>query len=547
MGVSAEIAVPDWLMRIDGETPVLFVAPHGGRRPSSSETDAQATRKVNDLHTAEITLELARALRGAAVVNPSEDRNRLDLNRVSHVRARAPWFLELLLRAVRAQIAVAGEATVLFIHGWNAIQPSCDVGIGARIAREAFVPVKQGVPTVPLRFLPRLAGFAEAARRGGIEVTLGHRYPGAGRDNVLQIFTSRFAGDEDPRIAELARLGGAGKISAVQLELAVPLRWAGPLRERAIAAIRHLVVPELGAAACLDVLEAPRLVALPADHLAVEFHDGNAGVGGFAAAERSPSGRCQGRLLLCLGARRLGLFTGEDPGRSSGGLGCMGLEWTRDGEDEARLAYQGPCLTFPRTDPFLDLEAGLAEAEIADLDADLVWRSMAPHAGLTASHARLGRIEGRIRLDHWAAAISAPAALQDGVAPPATSWRERRALRIPLGADTFLSISSRLADEEIVEGQIVRAGRLEPVLSGRVSVRNSANGQAPMAWHVEAVSRSGTLRVFGRVTHAIPVVRPSIGGKLLTVFGLARFGAENRVGFGTFEHSQRLYQKGSRP
>ncbi|MBI2962566.1 MAG: hypothetical protein HYY35_02335 [Deltaproteobacteria bacterium] len=540
-------AVPDWLVSTAGEAPVLFVAPHGGRRPARRESETSATRKVNDLHTAEITLEMAGALQAPAVVNPSEDRNRVDLNRVSHVRARAPWLLELLLEAVRAQIAAVGEATVLFIHGWNAIQPSCDVGIGARVADDALVPVKQGVPTVPRRFLPRLAAFAEAARRGGIEVTLGHRYPAAGRDNMLQVFTSRFAGDDDPRIAELARLGAAGRISAVQLELAVPLRWPGPLRCRAIEAIRHLAAPENGGAASLGALESPRLVARPADHLALEFHDGHAGVGGFAAAERSPSGRRLGRLLLCLGPRRLGLFTGEDPGRPSGELGCMGLEWTRRGEHEARLAYQGPCLTFPRTDPFLDLEAGLAEAEIGDLDADLVWRPMTARGGPAASLARLGRIEGRIRLDRWTASISAPAALQDGVVPPPASWHEHRALRIPLGSDTFLSISSRRTDGETIQGQIVHGGRLEPLLSGRVSLRNSANGLAPAAWRVEAVSRSGTLRVFGHVTHAIPVVRPSLEGKVLTVFGLARFGAERRVGYGTFEHSQRLDRKGSAP
>jgi len=71
-------------------------------------------------------------------------------------------------------------------------------------------------------------------------------------------------------------------------------------------------------------------------------------------------------------------------------------------------------------------------------------------------------------------------------------------------------------------------------------VRNCADGLAPDAWRIEAVSRSGTLRVFGQVTHAIPVVRPAAAGKVLTHFGLARFGDGTRVGFGTFEQSQRL-------
>ena len=46
------------------------------------------------------------------------------------------------------------------------------------------------------------------------------------------------------------------------------------------------------------------------------------------------------------------------------------------------------------------------------------------------------------------------------------------------------------------------------------------------------------LRVSGHVTYAVPVVRPTPEGKLFTVFGLARFTADGRVGFGTFEHSR---------
>jgi hypothetical protein len=42
------------------------------------------------------------------------------------------------------------------------------------------------------------------------------------------------------------------------------------------------------------------------------------------------------------------------------------------------------------------------------------------------------------------------------------------------------------------------------------------------------------------VTYAVPVVRPLPEGKLFTVFGLARFTAGARIGFGTFEHSRRI-------
>ncbi len=527
-----------------GGAPLLLVAPHGGRRAKASALDLEDPRKVNDLYTAEITLELARRLDAPAIVNHAEDRNRLDLNRVSDVRERAPWLLDLLLDFARRQIAETGEAVILFLHGWNAIQPYCDVGIGARLAGGELVPVRQGVPTIPARFLPRLARFADACRRGGIEVTVGDRYPAAGRDNMMQIFTRRFAADHDPRIAELAALGAGGQIAAVQLELAVPLRWPGALRSRLLHAVEALA-ERAGAEASFPEAwtRAARAGPRPDPHsLAVEFHDGGAGIGGFAATEQLASGRRQGRFLVCIGANRLGLFTGEhstplhDPGEA---LRCCGLEWNRGGSGELQLRFDGPFLAFPRTDPFLDLEAGLAEAHLSHLEARLLWRPR-------AAGARLGHVEGEIRYDGLTTQISAPAAVRVGSRAESRSWLERTALNVPLGSETFLSIVSLRGREEHVEGEIVHEGRVDTLVSGRVSVRNRPDGLLPEAWKIEAASRSGTLRVFGNVTYAVPVVRPTPEGKLFTVFGLARFNADGRVGFGTFEQSRRIpAQKGA--
>jgi hypothetical protein len=534
--VSSRSTLPDWLVYHLGRAPILLVAPHGGRRAKASALDLEDPRKVNDLHTAEITLELARLLDATAIVNRAEDRNRLDLNRVTDVRERAPWLLDLLLDAARRQIAARGEAVILFLHGWNAIQPYCDVGIGARLAGGALVPVRQGVPTIPQRFLPRLARFAAACRRSGIEVTVGDRYPAAGRENMMQIFTRRFAADHDPRIAELAALGAGGQIAAVQLELAVPLRWPGALRAGFLQAVEALA-EHRGFDASLGEhwtsLERGRVRSDPIS-LAVEFHDGGAGIGGFAATEQLASGRRQGRFLVCVGANRLGLFTGEhsapheDPGEA---LRCCGLEWIRGASGELRLRFDGPCLAFPRTDPFLDLETGLAEAELSHLEATFVWRPR-------TSGARLGHLEGEIRYGDSTCPISAPAAVRVGSRAEPRGWRERTALNVPLGSETFLSIVSRRTPEEHVDGEIVHEGCLEPLISGVVSVRNRADGLLPAAWRIEAASRSGMLRVSGHVTYAVPVVRPTPEGKLFTVFGLARFTADGRVGFGTFEHSR---------
>jgi hypothetical protein len=554
-------AIPDWLAYVRGDAPILLVAPHGGRRPYESELAPGKSRKVNDLHTAEITLELAARLSASAIVNRAEDRNRVDLNRVSDVRARAPWLLDLLVERVRAQFAAVDCATLLFVHGWNAIQPACDLGIGARLDASGFVAVKQGVPTISFERAPRLERFAETCAAAGINVTIGDRYPAAGRENVMQIFTRRYAEDADPRIRELAALGEAGKIFAVQIELATPLRWPGALRDHVLAAIAELTRdPERGPRGMprRPVRRAPTAIggAQPRsvehrtgpprqheidDRLAIEFHDGANGVGGFAGIDRTAAGRRQGRFLFCAGARRLVLFTGEEGTASEEPLRCAGLLWRRSADGEVAIDFAGPCLTFPRVDPFLDLEAGLADALLSELEAHLVWRPL-PGANLSSSGSvRLGRMEGQIRYDGESSIVAAPAALQDGLpARETTSWHERRALRVPLGGDAYASIASRTRDDEILEGELVHGGRSERILSGRISVRNSADPLVPEAWRIEVVSRTTKLRVFGHVTHVIPVVRPAPDGKILTLFGLARFSTDGSIGFGTFEQSRRI-------
>ncbi len=533
--------LPGWLERVSGSVPVLLVAPHGGRRPALSALDSRLPRKVNDLHTAEVTRDLARTTGASAILNRSLDRNDLDLNRVSDVRERAPWFFELLLAEVRDQIERAGSATLFFIHGWNAIQPSCDVGIGARLDAEGgLVPVRRGVVTIPPAFLGRLLAFAAVCRETGIDVTFGDRYPAAGRENVLQVFTSRFREDVDASVRELSRLGSEGKIAAVQLELATPLRWAGTMRSSFLEHAARLVGGSLEGPA--DGLHHPGSGGAAPERLALEFHDGPAGIGGFAGIERAHSGRRHARLLLCLGARRLGLFTGEDALPRSAPLSCFGLEWTDLESGGRRLEYRGPCLLFPRTDPFLDLEAGLAAAELSNLEARLDWQPLDLLA-TPRSSARLGRVRGRVGLaGHPPIAVSAPGVLQvGGAADEASPWRERRALRIPVGEASFLSISSRVySGDERVEGEIAVERGTEPILSGRVEVRNGPDGRTPAALRVEAVSRSRSWRVFGQVGSAVPVVREGEMGRILTYFGLARFGRGADTGFGTFELSRRL-------
>src|SRR5215467_4397152 len=108
-----------WLEIVDGDAPILLIAPHGGRAGAAAR--ALLHPKVNDLQTAEITRELASRLGARAVINTAMDRNELDCNRLSQISQRAPWLLDLIAHQVVDILDCASHATVLLIHGWNIV------------------------------------------------------------------------------------------------------------------------------------------------------------------------------------------------------------------------------------------------------------------------------------------------------------------------------------------------------------------------------------------------------------------------------------------
>src|SRR2546429_5818630 len=117
-------------MTITGAAPLVLVAPHGGRRDAARRPWGSAPLKVNDLHTAALTAELAAATGASALVNTAADRNDVDLNRVSAAHDRAPWFLEQLADVLGATLPRHGRPTPLTVHGWNVIKPAVDSGLG---------------------------------------------------------------------------------------------------------------------------------------------------------------------------------------------------------------------------------------------------------------------------------------------------------------------------------------------------------------------------------------------------------------------------------
>ncbi|HYR78829.1 MAG TPA: hypothetical protein VEO55_02425, partial [Candidatus Dormibacteraeota bacterium] len=178
-----ESSAPDsWLEVIDSDSPLLLIAPHGGR--AEPRTRALLNPKVNDLHTADITRTLALRLGASALINVGMDRNRLDCNRLSQIIENAPWLLEIIADRLADVVARHGHATVLLVHGWNIIEPRIDLGLGLRnVAGELCPPGSACVSASDDFINGPLTDLAERLREIGIKPSYGMRYPGGGVQN----------------------------------------------------------------------------------------------------------------------------------------------------------------------------------------------------------------------------------------------------------------------------------------------------------------------------------------------------------------------------
>src|SRR5262249_32440245 len=183
------LAAPTWCRWARGDSALLVIAPHGGRRPALSRGGAgRSMRKVNDLFTADLAEELAAALGAAYVVNPALDRNQLDLNRISQVTARAAWFLALIEELLAHALARPRRGEVLFGHGWNVTQPKCDVGVGHALDdATAAAQHREALTVSPAYATGRLADLQAGCAALGIAVTFGLRYPARHPNNLLQL------------------------------------------------------------------------------------------------------------------------------------------------------------------------------------------------------------------------------------------------------------------------------------------------------------------------------------------------------------------------
>jgi hypothetical protein len=273
---------------------------------------------------------------------------------------------------------------VLTIHGWNVVQPAVDIGLGVHPA----VVRDGGASAVSPAFAATtLARLASSLSRRGIAATPGARYPARARENLVQLFTSRYRDDPRPAVRRLADL--ADRVDAAQLELALPVRLPGPWRDVFVAACVDAFGDRASGAENDQALWA---TGEPfGERVALEFVA--PGLCGLAALDEHG-----GRLLLFPDDGRLFTFTGERIG-AHGRDRVAGLRMTTTAAGAIDLAYDGPMLAFPDTTPFVDLEQGLAGAVAVEAHVAL---ALAPaHAGcafgIVTGNAALGAERATIR------------------------------------------------------------------------------------------------------------------------------------------------------
>lgn len=572
MSFSFESTLPPWMTFTAGEVPIVLVAPHGGRRPADAPiTDSI---KVNDLYTAELTQDLAAQTRSYALINHSYDRNELDLNRVSQVRQEAPWFLRALVDLLSALTAQHDSVRVFFIHGWNVVQPVCDIGIGLRQRAGTLIRAGKGEPTLDVSFFSDVVlPFREAAQEQNIDVAIGRRYAAAAKNNFMQVFSARFLQDTSPHIRALAELTVQGKINAAQLELGVGLRWPGQERDRFVRVFCHTLGNSLQQAAAPDrdrgrdfsvfsflessakEDETPYDSLLPwtwerePTRVALHFHDPSSGLGVMGGVEFDPGASVHaGRLLLSLGGNEMVLFTGEDAsGPDRGHVQVGHYRWRRQ-PNGLSINYRGTLMRFAHPQAFIRLEDGLAASWIEPAEVDLHLSFPALGAGRPAL-IQLCRLQGSVAFPDREYTVSAWGFVDILRLDETDRLLPRRLLSLPFGSDLGIF----LARSETPEG---------PRSSGIVYQHGRPHPLDPMDWKLEyafehgrpthfSVSFSSSaplpLECQGETLTAIPIVRHTHEGPALAVtFGLSRTMWQGREAYGIYEFSEYLKDASAR-
>lgn len=562
-----------WLEEIYGKAPVLLVAPHGGRADTNRRHVVNP--KVNDLHTADITREVASRIGASALINSALDRNSVDLNRTTQVLARAPWFLELVVNRVRTIVERHGRAVVLLIHGWNVIAPRLDVGIGVRRHGGELRPAGFARVSASDSFVNGpLARLAKHLATENISVTFGLRYPAGGAQNLLQAFTDRHLGSEVPGLRELSAIAARGAIEAAQLELSVALRIPGIPRQRCIEALveafenlqldastalpsRLRIIRRPQPRAALPAIRSP--AAAPAGRVGIECFDPDARIGALASFDFGPAS-LGARIMLLLPEGRVALFTNEGTTRLEGtraGLGPMLFE--ARGRRLA-LRFRGLMVTVPDAISYLLLERALASGRLdesaeVELELDPYPEENDPRAIFRANAGQwdpvamgiFGRLAGEIRADglsHTLRGFARAGSSFTGLGP--LHFRSRRMLWACFSGATApraLEIRTHTDGDasEHASARILNGSGWSTCDVERVELEARSVSKPPGCLRAAFTDGdSFPRRLVGKVENFVPLSRPGPAhGRIFTSLGFARFSIGAHEGAGLFEYSRR--------
>ncbi|MBI3388690.1 MAG: hypothetical protein HY027_13220 [Deltaproteobacteria bacterium] len=520
--------LPAWCHVQRGRSDLVLIAPHGGRRPLTDPA-APRERKVNDLHTADLTAKLAAALDATAIINHGCDRNDLDLNRIGQITRRAPWFLELLLEELATILTRHARAQVLLIHGWNVCQPKCDLGVGGIEEPDGLHALGDAALSVDVDYWrTRIATFRTATATAGIRTSVGERYPAAHRSNLLQAFTTRFADSSNIHLRQLAQWARDGRLNSVQLELGIPVRWPGSLR----CALHAAAITAFSGTPATATDWAPRSHrARGVAPLGFHFHDPAAGITAFTSITPF-SAATAGRLLLFLGGKEIALFTGEESGeRESVG----GLTYAIDGND-VTLHFEGYATRLADADLYLDLEAALAASVLAEIQLDLRYRP----SGVANEHgARAGHFVGTVRVHDRSHVINARGFCDPGIAMRGPGSHGART-HLAASFDDQRAFNLRASDGVVpLRGLVIANALTEREPTGELTIAHDSDPYTPRRFDLSL--RDASAPIVAHPLARMPILRPLIDGAHARItFGPARFEWDGRIGWGVYEYARRV-------
>jgi hypothetical protein len=553
----------DWLQEIEGQAPILLIAPHGGRAGRAAH--ARLHPRINDLHTAEITRELARRLDAHALINRAMDRNILDCNRVEEIARKAPWVLARMAERVAQMAARQGHVLILVIHGWNVIQARIDFGLGARLLSGRLQPVSAAHITASEGFINGpLAHLCAGLEAEGILPTFGLRYPAAGRQNLLQIFTPRFAQSRLEPLRALAGLCAGGAIDAVQLELSVALRWPGALRDTTVGL---LVETFSGTARVAAPAKAPMVITRPHNDAArvkgkakaiagapfrfgVEFFDPSHSIGVMASMDLYGGGGA--RVIVLLPDGRVALCTAEGKLELRRNRLTRGpIQLCADGR-QVSVQFSGPVLVVPDASAYLRMERALATGGVdyATLKCTLTLEHCTGPISFDPQFFATGRRQigfgiatGEIMLE--GVRYSLRALGRSGISllgQPERQFASRASVwGYFTGPPHARAIEARLehvAQNGPIENALVLPDNGAECRVERLHASTWSPGSAPRTIEAVLAHPEGAMRMVAFPRCFMALSRPgAAGSRVYTSLGFARFEMDGAVGAGMFECS----------